>query len=134
MIMSSLILHPSQTMSNAQVLYLEHLITKKLRQEKIVRKFVAHQNLRSRLQPLVKEAENEISGSQGALVQVIEEAKSWLETGHQGRMQGLDQDVSMRDSCERLAHVSLTDAPTKTDVTAITGEPISVPELELVHV
>ena len=102
-------------MSNAQVLYLQHLITKKLRQEQVPRKLVAHQNLRSRLQPLVREAENEISGSQGALIQVIEEAKGWLESGNQGRVQDSDQDISMGDSCERLAHVSLTDAPSQTD-------------------
>ena len=107
--------HPSPTMSNAQVLYLQHLITKKLRQEQVPRKLVAHQNLRSRLQPLVREAENEISGSQGALIQVIEEAKGWLESGNQGRMQDSDQDISIRDSCERLAHVSLTDAPSHTN-------------------
>ena len=83
-------------MSNAQVLYLQHLITKKLRQEQVPRKLVAHQNLRSRLQPLVREAENEISGSQGALIQVIEEAKGWLESGNQRRMQVSDQDISMR--------------------------------------
>lgn len=102
-------------MSNAQVLYLQHLITKKLRQEQVPRKLVAHQNLRSRLQPMVREAENEISGSQGALIQVMEEAKSWIESGSQGRMPDLDQDISMRDSCKRLAHVSLTDAPSQTD-------------------
>jgi hypothetical protein len=77
-------------MSIAQVLYLQHLITKKLRQEQVPRKLVAHQNLRSRLQPLVREAENEISGSQGALIQAMEEAKSWVESGNQGRMQDLD--------------------------------------------
>jgi hypothetical protein len=56
-----------------------------------------------------------MSGSQGALVQVIKEAKSWLESGNQGRIQGLDQDISMQDSCEQLAHVSLIDTPTQTD-------------------
>ncbi|KAG4423557.1 hypothetical protein IFR04_003239 [Cadophora malorum] len=35
---------------------------------------------------------------------VMEEAKSWIESGSQGRMQDLDQDISMRDSCKRLAH------------------------------
>ena len=40
----------------------------------------------------------------------MEEAKSWVKSGSKGRIQDLDQDISMRDSCERLAHVSLTDA------------------------
>ena len=62
-------------MSNAQMLYLQHLITKKLRQEQVPRKLITYQNLQSRLQPLVREAENKISRSQGALIQVIEEAK-----------------------------------------------------------
>ena len=101
-------------MSNAQILYLQHLITKKLEQEQVPLKLVAHQNLLSRLRPLVKDAESELSESQGALIQAIEEARSWHEGGNQGKMQHLDQDIIMRDNCKRLTHASLADAPSQT--------------------
>lgn len=99
-------------MSNAQVLYLQYIIAKKLRQgEQGLRKRLAHHNLWERIQPLAARADNAISESQGALFQAIEETKSWLEVGNQGRMGDLEQDISMWYNCEQLAHVNLMDAP-----------------------
>jgi hypothetical protein len=58
-------------MSNAQVHYLQYLNAKKLRKdEDCLRKLVAHQNLKSRLEPLAREADQEL---------VIEEMRRWFE-------------------------------------------------------
>jgi hypothetical protein len=103
-------------MSNAQVLYLQYLITKKLRQNKqSPRKLIAHQNLWHRLQPLVAEADNEISGSQDALCQAIEETASWLGNENQGKMRDFEQEISMRRNIERLACLNLTEGSAQAD-------------------
>jgi hypothetical protein len=103
-------------MSNAQVLYLQYLVTKKLCQnEQSPRKLVAHQNLRHRLQPLVAEADNEISGSQDALCQAIEETASWLGSENQGKMRDFKQEISMRRNTERLACLNLTEGSAQAD-------------------
>lgn len=97
-------------MSTAQVLYLQHLITTKLRRDKYSpRKILAHQQLQSRLQPLVAEADDKISENQGALCQAIEETTAWLGSESRGRMRGFEQKISMQWNTERLARLNLTD-------------------------
>jgi hypothetical protein len=58
-------------MSNEQLRYLQYLNTQKLCQdENCLRKLVAHQNLHSRLEPLARDADQEL---------VIEEMRRWFE-------------------------------------------------------
>jgi hypothetical protein len=110
-------------MSNAEVFYLQFLIMKKLCQnEQSPRKLVAHQNLWHRLQPLVAEADNEISGSQDALSQAIEETASWLGSESRGKMQDLEQEISMRRTTERLACLNLTEGLAQADHPQSPGE------------
>jgi hypothetical protein len=102
-------------MSTAQVLYLQHLITTKLhRDQNFPRKILAHQNLQFRLQPLLLEADNKISGSQGALCQAIEETTTWLESENKGKMRDFEQKISMQWNSERLARLKLADEPAQT--------------------
>jgi hypothetical protein len=94
-------------MSNAQVLYLQHLVTKKLCQdEKSPRKLIAHYSLRHRLQPLVVEADNEISENQGALCKAIEETASWLRKENRGRMRDFEEEIGERLACLNLTSES----------------------------
>ena len=114
-------------MSNAHVLYL--LVTKKLCQnEQSPRKLVAHRNLRHRLQPLVAEADNEISGSQDALCQAIEETARWLGSENQRKMRDSGQEISMRRNTERLACLNLTEGSAQADhPQSLGGDETSVP-------
>jgi len=122
-------------MSNAQVLYLQHLVNKKLCQdEESPRKLVAHQNLWHRLQPLVAEADNEISGSQGALCKAIEETASWLSRGNQGKMRDFEQEISMRRNTERLACLNLTGGSARADRPQWRGKRDFCAEIELVEI
>ncbi len=94
-------------MSNAQVLYLQHLVTKKLCQdEESPRKLIAHYSLWHRLQPLVVEADNEISENQGALFKAIEETASWLGKENRGRMRDFEEEIGERLACLNLASES----------------------------
>ncbi len=72
-------------MSNAQQFYLQHRIQKKMSQAKSLHKSIAHQNLR-RLQPLVAEADQELTQSQGALNRTMSEVVGWLTSGPHGRL------------------------------------------------
>ncbi len=94
-------------MSNAQVLYLQHLVTKKLCQDKeSPRKLIAHYSLQHRLQPLVVEADNEISENQGALCKAIEETASWLGKENRERMQDFKEEISKCLACLNLTSKS----------------------------
>ena len=103
-------------MSNAQVLYLQHLVTKKLRHNELSpRQLVAHKSLRNCLQHLVAEADSEISGNTSQLNQAIEETASWLGNASQGKFRDFEQRISMRRNTERLACLSLTEESAKAD-------------------
>jgi hypothetical protein len=103
-------------MSTAQVLYLRYLITKKLRRDKkFPRQLLAHRNLQSRLQPLVAEVYSNITESQGALDQAIEEMNNWLGSENQGMLQGFEQKFMMTWNGEQLACLNLADEPAQTD-------------------
>ena len=96
-------------MSNAQVLYLEHLILEKAGEVKHVPgKLLPHVRLLSRLQPLIIEADNEMSGNKSALLQAIEETRCWLKIGSQERMESFEHNVTMRLNCRGLESVGLT--------------------------
>ena len=95
-------------MSNAQVLYLENLISEKIcRDRDCPRKLVGHLAIWSRLQPLVADAYNQISKSHEALSHATEELRSWPEAGKLGRMNGFEDQISMRCNSKRLADLTL---------------------------
>jgi hypothetical protein len=95
-------------MSNAQVLHLKNLATKKLRRDwDCPGKLLAHQNLRSHLRPLVTEADNKICGDQG--YQAREEATTWLGSENQGEVRGFEQKIGIQWTSELLARLNLTD-------------------------
>jgi hypothetical protein len=96
-------------MSNAQVLYLENLIVEKCRQERRLRKVVGHLAIWSRLQPYVADAHNQISKCYEAFSQANEELGSWPKAGKWGRMNGFEDQISMRCDYKRLANLTLQD-------------------------
>jgi hypothetical protein len=82
-------------MSNAQLLYLEMHINKKLyRDVDCLPRFIAHKNLWLRLRPLAADAHDEISTSGEALRLANEEARSWLGRGKAGRMSNFEDQVA----------------------------------------
>jgi hypothetical protein len=94
-------------MSNAQVLHLKSLATKKLHRDwNSPGKLLAHQNLRSRLRLLVTEADNKICGDQGC--QAREEATTWLGSENQGGVRGFEQKIGIQCTGELLARLNLT--------------------------
>ena len=94
-------------MSNAHVLHLKNLTTKKLRRDwDSPGKLLAHQNLRSRLRPLATEADNKNYGNQGC--QVREEATTWRGSENQGRVRGFEK-VGIHWTSDLLARLNLTD-------------------------
>jgi hypothetical protein len=94
-------------MSNAQVLYLKNLATQKLHRDwDSPGKLLAHQNLRSRLRPLVMEANNKICGNQSELYQAGEEA---LGSENQVGVRGFEQKIGIQSTSELLARLNLTD-------------------------
>lgn len=102
-------------MSTGQVLYLQLLSTAKLhRDHNFPRKILAHQSLQSRLQPLMLEADNRISGSQDTLYRAIEETTTWVKSETQGKMLDFEQKISMQLNNERLARLNLADEPATT--------------------
>jgi hypothetical protein len=97
-------------MSNAQVLYLENLIVEKCRQERAcLRKVVGHLAIWSRLRPYVADAHDQISKYYEALSQAKEELGSWPKAGKWGRMNGFEDQISMRRDYKRLANLTLQD-------------------------
>lgn len=95
-------------MSNAQLLYLEMSINKKLcRDIDCLSRLIAHKNLWWRLRPLAEDAHNEISTSGEALSQANQEAKCWLGKGKAERMENFEDQVSMRCNSDRLAALTL---------------------------
>ena len=97
-------------MSTGQVLYLQLLSSAKLqRDHNFPRKTLAHKSLQSRLQPLVLEADNRISGSQSTFYQAIEETTPWVKNENQGKARDFEQKISMQWNSERLARLDLAD-------------------------
>lgn len=95
-------------MSNAQLLYLEMHINKKLdRDINCLSRFIAHKNLWFRLLPLAADAHNEISTSGEALSLANEEARSWLGKGKAGKMEDFEDQANMRHNCDRLTALTL---------------------------
>jgi hypothetical protein len=93
-------------MSNAQLLYLEMHINKKLcRDIDCLSRFIAHKNLWWRLRPLAEDAHNEILTSREALSQANQEAKGWLGKGKAERMENFED--QMRCNSDRLAALTL---------------------------
>ena len=89
------------------MLHLKNLATKKLcRDWASPGKLLAHQNLRSRLQPLVTEADK-ICWDQGC--QAREEATMWLGSENQVGEQGSEQKIGIQWTSELLARLNLTD-------------------------
>jgi hypothetical protein len=92
-------------MSNAQLLYLEMHIIKKLdRDIQTLSRCLAHKNLWLRLWRL---AADEIPTSGEAIGQAYEEARSWFEKGKGRRMENFEDQVNMRYSSNRLAALTL---------------------------
>jgi len=93
-------------MSNAQVLYLKNLASKKLRRDwDSPGKLLAHQNLRSRLWPLAVEANSGDCWDQCG--QAREEA--WVGGANQGEVRGFEQKIGIQCTSELLARLNLTD-------------------------
>lgn len=90
-------------MSNAQLLYLEMQINKKLNRDiDCLSRFIAHKNLWFRLWPLVEDAHNEISASGEALSLANKEARSWLGKGKAGRMEDFEDQAETRQGEARV--------------------------------
>lgn len=95
-------------MSNAQLLYLEMHINKKLHRDiDCLSRFIAHKNLWFRLRPLVADAHDEISASGEALRLASEEARTWLGKGKVGRMGNFEDQVSVCYNSDRLSALTL---------------------------
>jgi hypothetical protein len=110
-------------MSNAQLLYLEMNIAKKLHRDiNCISRLLSHKNLWLRLQPLAAEAHIEISTGGEALGQASKEARSWLEKGSGGKMENFEEEVSMRCNTDRLAILTLGNASDD-------SSPVSIPQL-----
>jgi hypothetical protein len=85
-------------MSNAQVPYLQNLITKKLRRDsECLRKLVGHAYLWSRLQPFTTVADYDLSEST--------------------EVPNFEDQISIRCNCERLAALALDDGQNHTQTT-----------------
>jgi hypothetical protein len=94
-------------MSNAQLLYLEMHIEKKLDRDKhCLSRCLAHTNLWFRLRPLAADAKNKILNSGKALSLANKEATSWIEKGTGRRMENFEDQVSDRFSALALKAVS----------------------------
>jgi hypothetical protein len=90
------------------MLYLKNLAAKKLRRDwDSPGKILAHENLRSRLRPLVTETDNKICGDQGC--QAREVATTWLGSENQGGVRGFEQQIGIQWTSELLARLNLTD-------------------------
>ena len=103
-------------MSNAQVLYLQNRITKKLCQDgDCLQRLVAHQNLHTRLPVLATDADGKLLRSREVLDQTMKEARNLLKVGQYERMRAFEDRISMRFDIKRFADLSLEDLETERD-------------------
>ncbi|KAH7111067.1 hypothetical protein B0J11DRAFT_512243 [Dendryphion nanum] len=98
-------------MSDAQILFLEGLINKKLyEQTNSLRKRIAHQGLYMRLLPFVTESNKTLHQNEGALNPVIEEAQDRAVLGQTTWMRSFEDNIAYRTLIERFAALTLDES------------------------
>jgi hypothetical protein len=98
-------------MSDAQVLYLQGRIEKKLhRPINSLRKAIAHQQLYIQLLPFANESHTHLCWSKAAKSQAMEEAQNRLAVGVAQWMRTFDANMATRCITKRLAALTLNDS------------------------
>lgn len=95
-------------MSDAQVLFLEGRINKKLYEHtNSLRKLIAHQGLYMRLEPFVTESNETLNQNEAVLNQAIEETQDRLALGQSTWMRSFEENMAFRNLIERFAALTL---------------------------